>query len=552
VTVAELPDSVLFPEMLQAVKDAGEDFEWYPTTDRMIQVVARHIPTQFSSLMDIGAGDGRVLIQLGKRCEGTPELYAIEKSLTLLQAAPDDVIPVGTDLFEQNLACLPVDYIFCNPPYSQFEEWATIIIELGHAKKAFLVIPRRWKDSTGIAAMLKRRGATASVIHSDDFTTADRRARALIDIVEISFPLIEGHRDDKVEDPFDIWFDENITTFDAEEEDDYDATWERDQKGLEKLRQHDTIAEMVEAYNVEHARMEENYKAIFRLDYALLKELGVNKNAVRDGIKKKMAGLKAKYWHVLFERLDMITSRLSTKTKERFLETLTRRVTLAFTMNNAYAVVIWAIKNANKYFGEQCIQLFRDLSTFEGALNYKSNQRTWERNDWRYYRWDEDGKRPSRYALDYRIVVSRHGGIYANSDGFGFGKYDYPGNLSKHCHEIIDDIRAVLYNLGFQAQGPNSRNLAWVSNSWESWYLSGTDDILFQAKAFKNGNIHFRFLPDAIKAINVEAGRLLGWLNSVKDVEAELGYTAVEAVRFFHSTRMLAPSNVKLLEGDFA
>jgi hypothetical protein len=46
------------------------------------------------------------------------------------------------------------------------------------------------------------------------------------------------------------------------------------------------------------------------------------------------------------------------------------------------------------------------------------------------------------------------------------------------------------------------------------WHHGDSGDVLFQAKAYMNGNMHFRFLPDAIKALNVEAGRLLGWLRS--------------------------------------
>ncbi len=532
-----------FSAVLRAVKDAGEDFEWYPTSDRMIAAVARRIPERTGSIMDIGAGDGRVLLKLAQKCEYPPTLYAIEKSVVLIQQQPENVIPVGTDLFEQNLTCLPVDYIFCNPPYSQFEEWVTMIVESGYARKAFFVIPQRWRESDAIAAALKRRGATTHVIGNDDFFDAVRSARAVVDIVEVSYPCTEyGYRDDVPQDPFDLWFAENIHTFDAEAPDDYDAQRKREQTELARVRAFTTIADMVGGYNEEYERMQENYRAIFRLDYALLRELGVSKDAVREGIKKKMAGLKSKYWQLLFERLDMITNRLSTKTKARFLETLTKRNVLAFTANNAYAVVLWAIKNANAYFGEQVTQLFRDLSTFDGVMNYKSNQRTWEKSGWRY-RADEH----SHYALDYRIVVTGFRGINPNPDGFG--SYDYPGGLAKHGHELIADIIAVLYNLGFQSVGASSFNRAWTSGSREEWYLNGDGRVLFEAKAFKNGNVHFRFMPDAIKALNVEAGRLLGWLHGHKDVETELGYTAAEARRFYFSTKLITPSNVRLLEG---
>ena len=535
-----------FTAMLAAVQDADEDFEWYPTTDRMIDAVARWLDKTAGSIMDIGAGDGRVLRRLAARFGHEPMMYAIEKSNVLIQAQPENVIPVGTDLFEQNLACLPVDYIFCNPPYSEFELWASVIIESGHARKAFLVIPRRWKENEGIAIALKKRGAQARVIHSDDFSNAERQARAVVDIVEIAFPMKDrSYGREEVKDPFDIWFDEHISTFDAEEEDDYHAKEERERQELARIRQLHTITDMVEGYNEEYARMEENYQAIFRLDHALLKELGVKKDALRDGIKVKMSGLKSKYWTLLFERLDTITERLSTATKVKFLKKLTGRVALAFTADNAYAVVLWAIKNANKYFNEQTVQLYRDLSTFEGVANYKSNVRTWEKSDWRYRRSDEEDSRPTRYALDYRIVVEKYRAI-AGSEAW---KFENPGNLDKGCHELIADIIAVLYNLGWQARGSRSRDRAWTSGAWQNWYQPNSTEILFQMKAYKNGNVHLRFLPDAIKALNVEAGRLLGWLHSADEVVTELGYTKAEAKRFYSSTRLIEPSSVRLLEG---
>lgn len=527
---------------LTMVQDAGEDFEWYPTTQRMIDVVAQHIPADAGSIMDIGAGDGRVLTELAKRCTRKPDLYAIEKSIVLIQSQPENVVPVGTDFYEQNLTCLPVDYIFCNPPYSQFEAWARAIIESGYAKKAFLVIPRRWKESKIVAASLKRRGATSRVIHSDDFLDAERRARAVVDIVEVSYPR-KDRRWEELQDPFDVWFDNNISTFDQAEKIKDDETG----TDVAKVLGTATIGEMVAAYNDEYARMEENYRAIFKLDYAILKELGVNKEHVREGIKTKMAGLKNKYWHLLFERLDAITNRLATKTKARFLERLTGRASIAFTANNAYAVVLWAIKNANKYYDEQLIELFRDLSTFEGAMNYKSNQKTWQRDDWRYHRMNEEKSRPTRYALDYRIVLEKYQAIYKDSDGYGFGRYDYPGDLHRECHHQIADVIAVLYNLGFAlyAETP-SINRHWRSGGWQDFTMKD-GRVLFQAKAHKNGNLHFRFMPEAIRALNVEAGRLLGWLRSPADVVQELGYTEDEAARLFRSNIQLGPSSVKLL-----
>jgi hypothetical protein len=540
-----LNDNSAFSVTLKAVQDAGEDFEWYPTTGRMIEVVAKRITATHVSIMDIGAGDGRVLAELGKRLEST-ELYAIEKSTVLVQAQPECVIPVGTDLFEQNLACLPVDYIFCNPPYSQYETWASAIIDSGYAKRAFLIIPQRWAKSEAIAGSLKRRGAKAKAIHTDDFLDAERRARAVVNIVEIDFPRKENNYHDEPADPFDIWFDQNISTFDHADESDV-SEYEQERRELAKIRHLKTIPEMVDAYNEEYARMEENYRAIFKLDYALLKELGVDKEHVREGIKKKMAGLKNKYWNHLFDQLDAITKRLSSETKKRFLKKLTGRATVAFTANNIYAVVLWAIKNANRYYDEQLVKLFRDLSTHDGVMNYKSNQRTWQKDGWRYAGERENPN--THYALDYRIVKQHYSAI-PTADRFGFtSSYDSPANLHRTCHDLIADITAVLYNLGFSTDSPTSYERSWESNQWQD-FLASDDRVLFQVKAFKNGNLHFRFMPEAIKALNVEAGRLLGWIRGREDVIAELGYTPEEASRYFGSILKLGPTNVKLLTGE--
>jgi hypothetical protein len=190
------------------------------------------------------------------------------------------------------------------------------------------------------------------------------------------------------------------------------------------------------------------------------------------------------------------------------------------------------------------VALYRELSTFEGVMNYTSNLRTWGKSDWRYSRYDEDGQRPTHYALDYRIVVVRW-----NAIGHG---WDYPGDLAKGAHELIADVVAVLYNLGFPSGGPRSLDRKWYSGGWQNWYRLGehSDEILFQAKAFKNGNLHFRFLPDAIKALNVEAGRLLGWLRSPADVVQELGYGEEEAARFFSCTKRLSSASARLLLGS--
>lgn len=519
-------------QTVSALIESNQDFEWYPTTDAMIAAVRQWISLDANSILDIGAGDGRVLAALGAECRHAT-LYGIELSSILIQAQPKNVIPVGTDIFEQNLACLPVDYLFCNPPYSQYEEWVCKIVSEGFAKKAFLVIPRRWKESKVIEQAVKMRGAAIRVIHSDDFHNADRQARAVVDVVEVVFP--KGDRyGETIKDPFDIWFDANIDTFDHAED------FEESETGTDLKRRYAnaTIDEMVEAYREEYGLMEGNYRAIFKLDLAILKELGVNKDHVREGLKKKMAGLKIKYWQILFNRLDAITSRLATKSKAALLQKLTENMSVEFTASNAYSVVLWAIKNANQYFDDQLVELFRALSTFDNALRYKSNVRTWANDDWRYRSHDE--RQETHYALDYRIVVSRFNAI-------GYDSYYYPNNLYESCHALIADVIAVMSNLGFATHDLGSIDRRWIAGKWQDWYAADSDEVLFQVKGYKNGNLHFRFKPEAIMALNIEAGRLLKWVRSPKEVVDELGYTEEEAEQYFRSNAHLLSSNIKLL-----
>lgn len=527
--------------LLQAVQAADEDFEWYPTTDEMIDAVCRQLPSEYESIMDIGAGDGRVLKAFAKRVSETeshqPTLYAIEKSSVLIGTWPENIVPVGCDFFEQNLACLQVDYIFCNPPYSEYQDWVTKIVETGYAKKAYLVIPQRWKQSPEIVQALKKRGAKTRVIYSGDFENAERRARAVIDIVEIKYPTKyeeDGYRNsDEPQDPFDIWFDLNVDTFETEQA----VSDEQVDAELAKLHDLNTVTGLVDAFNEEYTRMQDNYRAIFKLDFQILKELGVNKGAVREGLKKRMAGLKSKYWQMLFEKLDAITKRLCAATKKQFLGKLTGRTGIAFTASNAYAVVIWAIKNANKYFDEQLITLFKALSVQDGIKNYKSNRRVWAQDRWRF----RNEEKPTHYALDYRFVVQGYTAICCNDR-----TWDYPNGLAKDRHELIGDAVAVLGNLGFTTYSLSSFQRQWVANEWQD-FLDNDGNILVQVKAFKNGNVHWRFRPEAIRALNVEAGRLLGWIHTPAEAVAELGYDPDEVEKLFMSNHKLLPSNIKLL-----
>lgn len=526
--------------LVDALTAAGQDFEWYPTTERMLDVVRRDFgDDDISSILDIGAGDGRALLSLA-RDRDRADLFSIEKSAILQQRQPSRIIPVGCDFVEQSLMALPVDVIFCNPPYSEFEAWVYQIISTAYARRAYLVIPQRWEASALIKGALDARGATATVLDVDDFHDAARQARAVVHIIRVSFEDEQSryyryrNRETPSQDPFNVWFDANINTFDVEKD-----VKDPEQTQLARLRRCTSVPDLVEAYNEEYALMEANYRAIFQLDWAILKELGVSKEGIRDGLKARMAGLKNVYWSHLFERLDAITSRLTTATKKRLLTTLSARTSIAFTADNAYAVVLWAIKSANEYFDEQITAFFRDLATKDGVSNYVSNQRTWADYRWRYA--SEGAEKNTHFKLDYRIVLPH----YAACPGSDDRPWDYPNGLHKSAHDLVADAIAVLGNLGFRVVG-SSLSRQWVRNRWED-FCDANGEVVFQVKGFQNGNLQWRFRPDAIKALNIEAGRLLGWVSTPAEAVSELGYTPEEVDAVFGKSLRIEASSVRLL-----
>ena len=149
----------------------------------------------------------------------------------------------------------------------------------------------------------------------------------------------------------------------------------------------------------------------------------------------------------------------------------------------------------------------------------------------------------SHYALDYRIVVENYRAIQVDR----YRSYDYPAGLDRGCHEQIADIIAVLSNLGYQSHCGQPTDREWQAGKWQDWHNGDASTPLFQVKAFKNGNLHYRFNQKAIKRLNVEAGRLLGWLRTPEDAVKELGYSPRDVSECWNTNTKLLPSNIKLL-----
>lgn len=497
--------------LIKNLKDNNQDFEFYPTTQEIIREIYYDLQknsygSKALSCLDIGSGNGNFFNkfnELGKEVT-IAQKFAIEKSEILISQMAADVVVVGTEFWENTLIDKQVDFIFCNPPYSEFEGWSEKIITEANAKTIYLVIPERWRNSDAISEALKLRKASAENIGSFDFLDAERSARAKVEIVKIT--LKKGYNYGV--DPFDLFIEQNFD-FSAMNENGYFEKQEREKlkkEEQEKEKQNelaagrDLIQILAGFYKRDMQKLLDNYKKLEGLDADLLKELAIEVKNIKKALREKISGLKNKYWHELFENLDKITSRLIYSKRQEILRKMGDNVNIDFNEKNAYALVIWVIKNANQYYDEQLKEVFLKLSDPAYIKNYKSNQKTWEKDGWRYT------KTHTNYTLDYRIIVEKYSNAYQQT--------------------FIGDVEVIANNLGFK----------WIG------------DI----KTFKNGNIHFKFEKDFIQALNIEAARLLGWIKSPQEAAAEFDESCEldqeEAEKIFNKNFALplAPKNLLL------
>lgn len=197
--------------LITQLKENGQDFEFYPTTKAMVRCIFEHHryyhgsprwhrDHNFGDVLDIGCGTCNFKtfvdelneplkeIDYGRECVKIHKYCVIEKSRILLERLPADAIVLGTDFHENTLIDKKVNTIFCNPPYSEYEDWAVRIIRESVCKDIYLIIPQRWKNSEKIKVALsnvkevysEKSGKLdrAHVIGSFDFLDAERAARA--------------------------------------------------------------------------------------------------------------------------------------------------------------------------------------------------------------------------------------------------------------------------------------------------------------------------------------------------------------------------------------
>lgn len=532
------------------LKASNTDFEWYPTTDVMIQSVIKDVKSAGSykkakTMLDIGAGDGRVLEAF--RADDDLSIYkllAVEKSPNHVARWSENITFVGGDFYESQVNSNDIDIMFSNPPYSDFENWTVTLLKNIHATAIYLVLPNRWVKSERIQAAIKSRDLSYKIISTDDFLTADRKARAKVDVVRLvsssfieryerrkNLPAAEGKKHDllfndknteycfqsyKHKDPMDLWFEEMFprlaalsgtkTTGSSESEAIKDRTYHI-------FQQTNTIDDLVMLYQLEADKVLKAYQKINECDVDFFVELKIDLSTIKETLKARMSSLKAQYWQAFIHNYKPITERLTAKYRDKIYTKLIKQAEeISFNATNALIVTQMVIKLANEYSDDQVTDFFYDLSNPKTVSLYKSNEKVFSDQQWRYCQNPSD--RPTHYTLDYRIVQHRL---------FSVSNY-WSGNLKNYeLVAAVSDICIIARLVGMKV--PSFCNGSQFDNGEiktgerisVNYNESGATKTLFDIKFYKNGNQHLFLDKEFALRLNIYVGKLLGWVYSADE-----------------------------------
>lgn len=543
-------------QLVMDLKQNEQDFEFYPTTDEMLAVISPYMSHE--QVLDIGCGlcgfkkfmDKRSKIEWEnyyseqKRKEREAELrgerhyynksssdfykidkyFVMEKSKILLEKLDEDAICLGTDFIASTLIDKKVSTIFCNPPYSEFKEWTKKIITEGNYKQAFLVIPQRWKDDKEINLLLETYRTEAEVIGSFDFLEADRVARAKVDVIRLRknkykdrYSYDYRNQEDFDRDSFDTFFNQVFgidKTFEENQKDRNETEYSRERRieDAQKERVKNAListeeskaATLVKLYNKDYETLLNNLQAIMKLDEDILESFNISVKNIKEALITKMKGLKVLYWNMVWDEFEEITDRLTWSSREKIRNEFRELYCVDFTIENIYALILWVVKNANKYYNSQLIEFYKKLSDEQNVKPYKSNQKLFEKDGWYW-----NAEKHSNYVLDYRIIMSSP--FRTTWNGAFEDGYD--------STRTLQDIMTIARNLGFNTgiiRKPND-----FGEKVNIYMSSGAPDVFMEYKAYKNGNMHVKFSQEFTKAMNVEVARLLGWIRCKEDIKRE-------------------------------
>jgi hypothetical protein len=527
-------------KIVETLKQQNMDFEFYPTTDEIINAIRQNMPEYGGTILDIGAGNGATLQKLtsGKHSDRWTR-YAIEKNPMLKALINTDTLVIGSDFFENSLFDKKFDVIFCNPPYSDYENFCFKIIAEASAKHIFLVIPERWANVQKLQDIIKQRGYIVSSLGCFDFLNAERAARCKVEVIHL-----KADQDYRMKDFFDVELEKFFKFKEPENEHSFTFKEKMDEKKqafTESINNRklvcggDYVQAITALYHEEEQRIYATLRGLSEIDSSLLEALNIELGKIKTFIKDKLRGLGSKYWREVITKMQPIAKRL-TERNQKALFNAVSDANMSFNAANIYNVVEWAIKTATQVIEQQTLDVYEELISEANCTNYQSNKTIFVGNNF-------ETKTPSK--LNLRLVLERHGGI--NSSGW-HSSY-YTNNLSERGHTMLADLFVIANNFGFEIDSRESYSRHWQSGVMQEFYAfrNGEQVTLMTVRAFYNGNLHIKLNKEFNHKLNVIKGKHEGWIHSVDDVINEFEVSESEAKQLFEELPKIAVSIAGLL-----
>ncbi|WP_144581807.1 DUF4942 domain-containing protein [Campylobacter coli] len=516
--------------MLKIIKEANQDFEWYPTTEEMIDSLINSLKNKYlESVLDIGAGDGRILDMLANKLS-VSELYSIEKSELLVQAMSKNILNIGRNFWETSLVEKQVDLIFCNPPYSEYENWMTRIIKEANFDTLAFIVPRRWKENIFIQQAIEQRKLKYEIINSFDFLNAERRANAKVDLIVFKSKA-------KNKDSFELFLEEQFGF--RIPNDSYDRL-EEEKKEINELhlqcsviKSEDLIDFLLKKYNKELKIYIDSIKGLGAINSSVFDYLDIDKSKILKGLEARLKKIKAIYWDELFKKLSPISSKVTSRIRAGLSSSIVTKAHIEFNRDNIESVLCWFAKNINDYIKQSYLSFFDSLSKENNAFLYKSNER-FDYGNWRYRnsKYDDTNEFENfKLKLDYRIVVP----YLAQVDHW---------RHNERANEFMQDLKVIANNLGFSFTCEHYFKF----NAGESGFIYLDNGAkFFEYKAYKNGNVHLKFSQDFMAKFNLAVGRLRNWLTK-EEAKEEFKDVSEDIINeIFDKPLLLDFKNLKLL-----
>jgi len=542
------------------LKQNNEDLEWYPTTDEILccmwDDLAKSVEdrddrrsyssdkdlqyrTHYSgeerpkllvdSFLDIGAGDGRVMLNIPERKYDIviANTFGVEKATFHADNLINDgVWLLGRDYMNITLIDKKHNIVFSNPPYSIFKPWCEKLLNEVEAQYIYLVIPQRWKNDEHLSELIKNKGAF-EVVGSFDFTEGAREARAKVDLIKIT-------KNVKEESLFSKWVTANIGDFKKTEEE-LEVREGREKKRRELELHQDMSATLINSYNDDMQHLLKTYRALNEVDFGLLEQLNISRDIIIGNIATSIKNLKYKYWQMAFDNMTTFKTRLTYSTSSKILSDMKAFEGLDFNDDNIRNIIIWVVKNFNNHSEKQMVKAFNDMTYFGKVNAYKSNEK-WTESNWRY----ENGM-PAKYSLDYRVVTT---GSSLGRNNFNSNDDIYWG-YNERSDNLVSDLSVVGHSLGFPNKGLNFQ----IDFGKKYEILQDNGKVLLTFRMYKNKNLHLQLDKEFLKKFNIEVGKLNNWIKKPSDIQEEFNMSEDEAKAYFSNSqlRLMDATSVKLL-----